>query len=208
MAETIQLSGADSVAMMDILKGGALVTDVEVGTPTPLRDDGHDPLLDVVPVETANTSSQDNGVAQFMSGLEVKATHLKSSPYADPVNFLDLRDLTLPYRLFAIALTHLQPIVPDYALAPYMESFNWPAVFEVLRTLCAQSNIQWERLEFYTVIFRSKLQANADRIKLGELDKNSHEEACASGGLLTYWFGSPDEDRHNLATCKYSFPCN
>jgi len=32
-------------------------------------------------------------------------------------------------------------------------------------------------------------------------DKAAHAEAIKSGGLLKYWFGIPDENRRNLATC-------
>jgi hypothetical protein len=208
MTETRPLLTAGPFAVVEMVKDLAVVASTEVvGTPTPLCNDGSDPLLDLSHAEPAEIAGQDDGVAEFMSGLELKATHLKSSPYADPVNYLDLRELATPFRLFAFALTYFQPIRTDYALAPYMDSFNWPAVFSVLRGLCAQSGIQWKYQEFYLVIFRSKLQADADRIKLGELDKKSHEEACASGGLLHYWFGSPDEKRQNLATCKYIILC-
>ncbi len=134
--------------------------------------------------------------------LDVNAAYIKSSPYDDPVNFLHLQELDLPNRLFALALTQLNHIRADYATADYISSFNWSQVFSVLRKLCVQSGMHWQRQAFYLVIFRSKLNPTADRVRLGELDKNSHEEACASGGLLTYWFGSPDEECRNLATCK------
>ena len=41
-----------------------------------------------------------------------------------------------------------------------------------------------------------------DREKLFVLDKNSHAEAVRSGGLLKYWYGEPDAEGANLATCK------
>ena len=141
-----------------------------------------------------------------ISNIDVHATHIQSSPYADPANHLNLQELTLSLRLFALALTHFTSTRTDYAVAPYLDSFNWSSVFSILRQLCAQSGIEWQRQEFYLVIFRSKLRPTADRVRLGELDKNSHEEACASGGLLTYWFGSPDAERRNLATCKLDPP--
>jgi hypothetical protein len=138
--------------------------------------------------------------------FDLHATNLISSPYEDPANQLQLHDLTQPVRLLAFALTTLKPVRKDYATSPYLESFNWPAVFATLRKLCQQVGLQWQRQEIYLVIFRSKLQRNADRKRLGELDQKSHEEACASGGLLKYWFGSCDDDveggRRNLATCK------
>ena len=134
--------------------------------------------------------------------FDLEATNIKSSPYSDPLNFLNLTELDKPLQLFALALTKLQFARPDYATAPYMSSFNWNEVFEILRSLCTKAEIQWQRKDFYVVIFRSKLHAEADCVRLGELDQMSHQEACASGGLLQYWFGSPDAARRNLATCK------
>lgn len=135
--------------------------------------------------------------------FDLEATSIKSSPYSDPLNFVNLTELDKPLQLFSMALTKLQSTRPDYATAPYVSSFNWSEVFEILRSLCAQAGIQWQRTDFYVVIFRSKLRADSDRARLGELDQMSHQEACASGGLLQYWFGSPDAERRNLATCEY-----
>ena len=137
-----------------------------------------------------------------LSTIDLNATHLISSPYNDFANQLTLNDLELPYRLFAFALTALKPIREDYATAPYLESFNWPEVFALLRNLCKQTGYEWKQLSFYTVIFRSQLLEGIDRDRLGLLDQKSHEEACASGGLLKYWFGSTDSELQNLATCK------
>ena len=133
--------------------------------------------------------------------FDLSATHIKSSPYDDPLNFLRLTDLDQPLRLFALALTQWKAIRPDYATSPYMSTFNWDEVFEILRGFCDKSGIQWQRTELYVVIFTSKLKVDADRARLGELDQMSHQEACASGGLLHYWFGSCNEQRRNLATC-------
>jgi hypothetical protein len=133
--------------------------------------------------------------------FDLSATHIKSSPYDDPLNFLRLTDLDQPLRLLALALTQWKAVRPDYAMAPYMSTFNWDEVFETLRALCDQSGIQWQRTELYVVIFKSKLRPDADRARLGELDQMSHQEACESGGLLHYWFGSCDGERRNLATC-------
>ncbi|CAK4034891.1 Hypothetical predicted protein [Lecanosticta acicola] len=133
----------------------------------------------------------------------LNATHLISSPYPDLANQLRLSDLSTEHQLFAHALTALKPIRSDYATAPYLESFNWPEVFSLLRTLCEQAGHHWSETQFYVVIFRSKLQSTIDRDRLGLLDQKSHEEACASGGLLKYWFGTPDEERKNLATCLW-----
>lgn len=140
-------------------------------------------------------------VAIAASRIDLNATHLISSPYSDLANQLTLPDLELTYRLFAFALTILKPIRTDYATGPYLQIFNWSDVFSLLRLLCKSSGLQWRRTEFYVVIFRSKLNEDVDRDRLGLLDQKSHEEACASGGLLKYWFGSPNIERRNLATC-------
>nr|POE76210.1 upf0643 protein [Quercus suber] len=135
--------------------------------------------------------------------LAIDATHIVSSPYPNLTNQLKLRDLERPVRLFALAMTILRPTRADFRTGPYMSIFNWNDVFRLLKTLRAQSSLDWPRQEFYVVVFRSKLRDGIDRDRLGELDQRSHEEACASGGLLKYWFGTTDEENRNLATCKY-----
>lgn len=140
--------------------------------------------------------------APNLANFDLSATHLISSPYPDVPNQLDLTPLTSQHRLLAFALTTLTPTRSDYATAHYMSAFNWAQVFSTLRALCAQTGVSWQRQEFYVVIFRSKLLPDADRVRLGELDQRSHEEACASGGLLRYWFGRTDAERRNLATCE------
>lgn len=142
-------------------------------------------------------------IQALANSLDLTATHLTSSPYPDAANQLHLPSLPLPSQLFALALTALSPSRPDYATAPYTESFNWPSVFSLLRALSQKQNITWPRTEFYVVIFRSKLKEVIDRERLGLLDQMSHQEACASGGLLKYWFGAPDGGRRNLATCAW-----
>lgn len=154
------------------------------------------------PTEVVPIQSETRSLPALPSHIDLEATHLKSSPYDDPLNFLNLTELATQERLFAIALTRLQSTRPDYAIAPYLDSFDWSAIFALLRDLCTHTGIHWQQQEFYLVIFRSKLRSDADRDRLGELDQKSHQEACASGGLLTYWFGTPDTEMRNLATCE------
>ena len=135
---------------------------------------------------------------------DLNATYVQSSPYTDPLNHLYLPELSRPLQLFAIALTQFSPLYPDYTTSLYMSTFNWLNIFLLLRRLCRHIGIRWNRSEFYVVIFRSTLRIGADQNRLAELDEMSHQEACASGGLLHYWFGSPDVERKNLATCKLS----
>ena len=127
---------------------------------------------------------------------------LVSSPYTESDHLLDLRTLDTPCGLFARALAILHPIRSDYAIADYTDSFNWESVMTRLRTLASNEDCQWQRQSFYTVTFRSKLKPNINRALLRQFDKESHREAIASGGLLKYWFGNPDGERRNLATCK------
>jgi hypothetical protein len=108
--------------------------------------------------------------------LPLSSSNIKSSPYHDPRNFLNLDELSTPVRLFALALTKFEPLRPDYATSPYMATFNFDAIFGTLRDLCQDAGIEWKRQEFYVVIFRSKLRESADRVRLGELDQMSHQE--------------------------------
>jgi hypothetical protein len=128
---------------------------------------------------------------------------LIASPYNDPGNLLDLKRLETPYQLLAKALTIFKPIRDDYAVAPYIESFNWQAVVDFLRDLSIAEGYQWKKQRFYVVTFRSTLKPVIDNQRLHDLDYHSHQEAMASGGLLKYWFGSKSEKHQNLATCKW-----
>lgn len=127
---------------------------------------------------------------------------LIASPYNEPPNLLDLRRLDTPNQLLAKALTIFKPVRDDYAVAPYVESFNWQAVVEFLRDLSIAEGYQWKKQRFYAVTFRSTLKPDVDLQRLHDLDYYSHQEATASGGLLKYWFGAKDGQHQNLATCK------
>ncbi|KAL2832105.1 hypothetical protein BDW59DRAFT_157567 [Aspergillus cavernicola] len=129
---------------------------------------------------------------------------LITSPYTTPEHILNLSTLDKANQLLARALTTLAPIRPDYATAPYTESFNWDAVFSTLHTLAQSEGFYpWPRRSFYVVAFRSILREDADPERLHLLDERSHAEAVASGGLLKYWFGVKNERRENLATCVW-----
>ncbi len=130
-------------------------------------------------------------------------SHLVVPPYTTPPHLLHLRTLEEPQRLLAKALTVLQSTRADYALAPYPHSFNWPAVIHRLNSLLQLSPHHWHRQHFYIVVFRSQVPPTTDRTHLAQLDQDSHIEATKSGGLLKYWFGLPDENGRNLATCNF-----
>lgn len=66
-----------------------------------------------------------------------------------------------------------------------------------------EHDFDWEEQNFYVVVFRSQVPPTTDRSHLGTLDERSHVEAMEGGGLLKYWFGTPDATGRNLATCKF-----
>lgn len=126
---------------------------------------------------------------------------LVTSPYTSPEHLLDLRSLQTNQQLFARALTILRPVDEKYATRSYANAFNWPAVISYLRSLSENAYYTWSGQSFYVVVFRSRVPLTTDREKLGELDRRSHAEATKVGGLLKYWFGVPDAEGRNLATC-------
>ncbi|KAK0620922.1 hypothetical protein B0T14DRAFT_431220 [Immersiella caudata] len=123
------------------------------------------------------------------------------SPYTEQEHLLDLETLDAENQLLALALVSLKCIREDYATGPYLEIFNWEDVIETLRALARQRNHTWRETSFYVVAFRSQIPPTTVYADLGVLDKAAHIEATASGGFLKYWFGTPDVDGRNLATC-------
>jgi hypothetical protein len=124
------------------------------------------------------------------------------SPYTAPSHLLRLNTVSKPNQLLAKALTHMMAVRDDYATAPYIESFNWSTVIEALSEMAREEAYQWQPEIFYIVVFRSRVRAVTNRVDLGLMDAKAHEEAMESGGLLKYWFGEPDANLRNLATCK------
>lgn len=153
---------------------------------------------------TTPLDSDSDSISRSLS--PVYSTSLISSPYNAPGHYLDLSTLAKPSRLFALALTALQPTQPAYATSPYTSSLNFDTVLGVLRHLIARETFPWKQTSFYVVVFRSRLRPNIDQDQLYKLDFESHREACESGGLLKYWFGRADLDgeRRNLATCFWA----
>lgn len=127
---------------------------------------------------------------------------LISSPYNDPLHLLDLSRLDTQNRLLALALASFRPIRDDYATAAYLDSFNWQEVFGLVKAYSDAEGHEWTTQSFYVVEFRSVLHPGIDQDRLHALDAYSHQEATTSGGLLKYWFGTKNEKRQNLATCK------
>ena len=124
-----------------------------------------------------------------------------SSPYLGKLHLLNLDTLDKQSRLLALTLTELQA-TPDYALVEYERAFDFDGLLDALRRRVKCEGLQWQQQDFYVVEFRSKVQSDIDSDLLYTLDEKSHEEATQSGGLLKYWYGSPDAERRNLATCE------
>ena len=120
-----------------------------------------------------------------------------SSPYSD--HLLNAEFMDAPSKELAILLQDLQPN-DAYLDLPYDQAFNWAVILSKLSP-------DFPATEFYIVAFRSCLALSSVNSEiLAELhihDKLAHFEASESGGLLKYWFGVPDFDRRNLATCVW-----
>lgn len=157
---------------------------------------------DVIQIEIAPTSpsSSEEGEART-------DRFFVQSPYTEQDHLLDLNTLDYENALLAKALAKLRNTRPDYATAPYEQSFNWNEVIDELRALVRQnpagSSRPFKQTSFYVVAFRSQIKPETDYSHLGELDKAAHAEAVASGGFLKYWFGEPDAELRNLATCLW-----
>lgn len=126
------------------------------------------------------------------------------SPYAFAPHLLRLETVSKPNQLLARALTQMRAVRDDYATAAYIESFNWSAIVDSLTILSEKAAYKWQPEVFYIVVFRSRVRPVTNRVDLGLMDAKAHEEAMQSGGLLKYWFGVPDANCRNLATCKFS----
>ncbi|KAL8749156.1 MAG: hypothetical protein Q9199_007859 [Rusavskia elegans] len=126
---------------------------------------------------------------------------LMVSPYTTRPHLLDLTLLNGAQILLAKALTILAPVAASYATSPYISSFNWKAVFSLLAASAKASGYAWKEQFFYVIIFRSQIPPSTSRSDLAALDMKAHAEAMVGNGLLKYWFGTPDADGRNLATC-------
>ncbi|KAM0232888.1 hypothetical protein ACHAP5_010585 [Fusarium lateritium] len=134
-------------------------------------------------------------------GPEFAGRYLVQSPYTEQEHLLDLETLDNENTLLAQALSQLRVLRNDYATAPYTESFNWEEVIDEVKRLAIESGKGFKETSFYIVAFRSRIKKTTEYADLGLLDKGAHAEAVASGGFLKYWFGEPDTELANLATC-------
>lgn len=123
---------------------------------------------------------------------------LISSPYTEPPHLLDLDSLEPAYRASALVLQDFQATSQTYADDSYIDSFNIEEIAKKIQDQVGEATL-------YIVAFRSALRpeinTTANRAVLFDADRRSHAEANALGGLLKYWYGTPAENGHNLATC-------
>ncbi|KAI0018493.1 hypothetical protein F4780DRAFT_518461 [Xylariomycetidae sp. FL0641] len=128
---------------------------------------------------------------------------LVNSPYTEREHCLDLNTLDAENALLSQALVRMECLRPDYATAPYTEIFNWDQIIDEVGKLAQQQGHSWKERSFFIVAFRSQIPPTTVYAELGALDKAAHAEATASGGFLKYWFGTPDKEGSNLATCLW-----
>lgn len=178
------------------------VQDISFSTP----DSSEAPIRNTTSTHLKTSQHEDPDTSDSAQEISVGPSFpwLITSPYTTQEHLTNLSTLPLPSRLLTLALTHLAPTTTSYATTPYQDALNWPTIFTYLKSLSASHNHTWTTTTFYVVEFRSKLKSNIDRELLFSLDRESHREATASGGLLKYWFGktSDDAEGRNLATCK------
>lgn len=126
------------------------------------------------------------------------------SPYEEEQYRVDTCNIQLCHRPVVDALAALRP-KNKYAALPYLGAFGWQEVMDRLRDNLEKKEQEWGGTEVYIIAFRSKRREvnNDGHTRLLEgLDRASVLEAVQSGGLLKYWFGTPDAAGYNLATCK------
>ncbi|KAI1260545.1 hypothetical protein F5Y18DRAFT_432102 [Xylariaceae sp. FL1019] len=153
-----------------------------------------------VPILAPQITIPDNATDELRGDTQ----HLLAvSPYNERAHLLDLRTLDDENAILAQALVHLRCLRPDYATAPYVDTFNWQEIIDQVRQLTLERKHHWKASSFFVVAFRSQIPPTTVYGDLGALDKAAHAEATASGGFLKYWFGSPDKDGKNLATCLW-----
>ncbi|KAF6811885.1 UPF0643 protein PB2B2.08 [Colletotrichum sojae] len=166
-------------------------------------------VLDPASLRVVDPLAQEIKKTAAVNVAEVDVTNtdrfIVHSPYTDPEHLLDLETLDDENALLARALSHLECLRADYATAGYTESFNWGDVMRELKILVETTGKTFKETSFYIVAFRSQIPPSTVYGDLGILDKAAHAEANQVGGFLNdrYWFGSPDAEGRNLATCVW-----
>ncbi|CAM1503047.1 Fc.00g078230.m01.CDS01 [Cosmosporella sp. VM-42] len=160
--------------------------------------------VQLVPVEGLPGFVKDEAkveVTKLGQEFDTSGRYLIQSPYTERAHQLDLETLDHENVIIAKALGRFRALREDYATAPYTETFNWPEVIAEVKRQVEDSGKGFKETSFYIVAFRSQIKKSTEYADLGRLDKAAHGEAVASGGFLKYWFGSPDSELRNLATC-------
>lgn len=112
----------------------------------------------------------------------------------------------------ADAVTAPHPIPPgdndDALKCPFAHSASSSSAVATVERIFNWSSLQLPlSLEqtWYGVLFRSVRKRGSESINLYEDDRQSHEEAVASGGLVLYWYGVPSPTTgENVASCIWT----
>ena len=84
------------------------------------------------------------------------------------------------------------PVKAGYQTAPILDAFNWSYTL---------SDVEWGR--WYLIVFRSLRHPDVDDGFLTAHDDVAFAEALRSGGLLRYYKGAMDRDRHCVSLCVW-----
>lgn len=132
---------------------------------------------------------------------------IRSLPYFEKEHWLALDSVEAAYRVVALALQSFGPTRELYAFDDYFSSFNVDEVVSIAKTYAHRLKVPLAPTRVYVIAFRLRLKEEVQHLAskrqfLAKVDKDLHREANESGGLLKYWFGTPD-DVHatNVATC-------
>jgi hypothetical protein len=126
------------------------------------------------------------------------------------------------------ALHHFQPLRQDYASAFRLipDTVPHPLPTHIIESTCPgfstraaayipiiRSVFNYSLLpplppshvgKYYGVLFRSTRRPSSSTAPLYAADRHAHEEAIRSGGLLVYWYGVPNPQGDNVATCLWA----
>jgi hypothetical protein len=142
------------------------------------------PGPDVFPDDKTKTVVARETTDGLVGSGDEQANYLVVSPYVEQEHLLDLRSLDAENGLLAQALVLMKNLRPDYATAPYLQTFNWTEIMGELERLTRDAGHNWKETSFYIVAFRSQIPPTTVYAELGALDKAAHAEATASGGFL------------------------
>lgn len=146
-------------------------------------------------------------VRRATDNLVVDVREIRSSPYHEISHLLDLTRLSIEHRIIALALQSFEPHTPKYAFGDYAQAFNISKIIALIPLYARELLVTFKDTDIYIIVFRSVLHEEVQhstekRQFLADVDSDSHIEANISGGLLKYWFGTPDNVHgQNLATC-------